>query len=70
MRKDLFRIPGRKLENCNEKETKVPPGMKQKINIDIDRIIALRNEGKTNREIGELFGCSEGTIRNRLKEKG
>lgn len=38
-------------------------------NRDIDNIVImqLREEGKTLREIAELFDCSPSTIRNRLK---
>ena len=39
-------------------------------NIDNIAIIQLREEGKTLREIAELFGCSPSTIRNRLKILG
>lgn len=36
---------------------------------DIDNVVImqLREDGKTLREIAELFGCSPSTIRNRLK---
>lgn len=39
---------------------------------DIDNIaiIQLRDEGRTLREIAELFDCSPSTIRNRLKVLG
>lgn len=35
---------------------------------DIDNVVIMqqREEGKTLREIAELFGCSPSTIRNRL----
>lgn len=39
-----------------------------KLYVDSEQIMELKQQGKSNREIARIFGCSEGTIRNRLSE--
>lgn len=38
------------------------------LDLSLDRLQAFKNVGKSNREIARIFGCSEATIRNRIKE--
>lgn len=40
-----------------------------KLNFDIERVHFLKQQGKSNRKIGKIMGCSEGTVRNRLRNK-
>ena len=35
--------------------------------LDREQIQLFKQQGKSNREIAKLMGCSEGTIRNRLR---
>ncbi len=43
---------------------------KEKIELDIDLILKLKEEKVSNRKIAKQLKLSEGTIRNRLKELG
>lgn len=43
--------------------------IKPKLDLNVDQIFSLRKEGMSYRKIGKIVGCSEGTIRKRLKEK-
>lgn len=40
-----------------------------KLNFDIKRVHFFKQQGKSNREIAKIIGCSEGTVRNRLRDK-
>lgn len=42
----------------------------QKINIDKEFVISMTESGYTPKEIGDILGVNECTIRNRLKEYG
>ena len=42
--------------------------VKPKLSLDLELIHALKEQGLSNYEIARKFHCSEGTIRNRLKE--
>lgn len=42
----------------------------QKINIDKEFVISMTENGHTPKEIGDILGVNECTIRNRLKEYG
>lgn len=35
--------------------------------INLEQIQLMKQQGKSNREIARILGCSEGTIRRRLK---
>jgi DNA-binding CsgD family transcriptional regulator len=35
--------------------------------IDLEQIQMMKQQGKSNREVARILGCSEGTIRSRLK---
>lgn len=42
---------------------------RSKIDLNTDLIISLKNQGFSNIKIAEYMGVTEGTIRNRLKNK-
>lgn len=39
-----------------------------RLEFDFQKLADLKQQGKSNREIAKIFGCSEGTIRNRIRE--
>lgn len=41
---------------------------RQRLELDMELISILHDNGYSNRKIAKALGCSEGTIRNRLKE--
>lgn len=43
-------------------------GGRPRKNIDIEQILELQRQGKTQAEIGEIIGVSKNTIANRLRE--
>lgn len=75
IKKDFFpilvlereRIEREKAEQERAKKG-MPLGMDTRLDLDIEQIKQFRKEGKSYREIGRLMGCSDATIRNRLKE--
>ena len=56
-----------KIREVKEKKH-VPIPRPPKIEVDENRLLHLKDAGKSNREIAEIFGVSEKTIRNRLSE--
>lgn len=53
--------------SCHEKYDNKIGFRKQRIELDEEKLVELRNEGKSYRQLALIFECSTNTIRRRLR---
>lgn len=58
----------KRLFGKTKKTTFSNPDGRPRLELDLERLQELKIAGKSNRELAHIFGCSEATIRNRIKQ--